>query len=234
VQYRAGLDGGKRVADTVGEGSEGFGKDGRKANGGWERGGAGLRGTAQKSLVEVWAMSKGKSGGGKRKHQSLVEEDGQTSKKTKMGNEQVGVGVGGRKMPQLKKDDIEVAVIESDQAAHIPHLDSETKHEDKSESTIQPQPQPQTKLFSGLVFYLNGSTGPLVSDHKLKQLIASHGGTLSISLGRRTVTHVILGTANGLQGRGHIGAGGGLAASKMHKEIVKKGGKSVRFVKAEW
>jgi hypothetical protein len=58
-QYRGGLGGGwKRVADTVGAGSEDFGKDGRKANGGWKKGAKGLRTGGQKSLAEVWGASK--------------------------------------------------------------------------------------------------------------------------------------------------------------------------------
>jgi hypothetical protein len=46
------------VADTVGAGSEDFGKDGRKANGGWEKGAKGLRNSGQKSLAEVWGATK--------------------------------------------------------------------------------------------------------------------------------------------------------------------------------
>lgn len=58
-QYKGGLSGGgKRVADTVGAGSEDFGKDGRKENGGWERGAKGLRTGCQKSLADVWSVSK--------------------------------------------------------------------------------------------------------------------------------------------------------------------------------
>jgi hypothetical protein len=58
-QYKGGLGGGgKRVADTVGAGSEDFGKDGRKENGGWEKGAKGLRTGGQQSLVEVWGASK--------------------------------------------------------------------------------------------------------------------------------------------------------------------------------
>jgi hypothetical protein len=60
-------------------------------------------------------------------------------------------------------------------------------------------------------------------------MLAAHGATHSISLGRRSVTHILLGTAN-LQG----GAGGGLAATKMQKEMTKSGGKAVKFITAEW
>lgn len=88
---------------------------------------------------------------------------------------------------------------------------------------------PEKLLFAGLCFYINGSTAPLVSDHKLKQLLASHGAKHSIALGRRTVTHVILGTTstNG-------GAGGGLASSKIQKEMLRTGGKTVKFINAHW
>ena len=58
-QYRAGLTGGgKRVADTVGAGSPEFGTDGRKENGGWEKGAKGLRTGGQRSLVDIWRATK--------------------------------------------------------------------------------------------------------------------------------------------------------------------------------
>lgn len=85
------------------------------------------------------------------------------------------------------------------------------------------------QIFAGLCFYLNGSTAPLVSDHKLKQLCAAHGARHSISLGRRTVTHIILGRVNA-----NGGVGGGLAATKIQKEIARTGAKAVKFISAEW
>jgi hypothetical protein len=57
-QFKSGNNGGKRVADTVGAGSEAFGKDGRKENGGWEKDAKGLRTGGQKGLAEVWGASK--------------------------------------------------------------------------------------------------------------------------------------------------------------------------------
>lgn len=98
-----------------------------------------------------------------------------------------------------------------------------------SDLTDTPLNLPEKQILAGLCFYVNGSTAPLVSDHKLKHMLAAHGGQHSIALGRRSVTHVILGTANT-----HGGAGGGLAASKIHKEIARTGGKAVKFVTAEW
>jgi hypothetical protein len=55
-------------------------------------------------------------------------------------------------------------------------------------------------------------------------MLSAHGASHSISLGRRTVSHVILGTT----------CGGGLAATKMQKEFAKTKGKGVKFVTAEW
>lgn len=58
-QYKGCLaGGGNRVQDTVGAGSEDFGKDGRKENGGWERCAKGLKTGGQKSSAEFWSVSK--------------------------------------------------------------------------------------------------------------------------------------------------------------------------------
>ena len=76
---------------------------------------------------------------------------------------------------------------------------------------------------------MNGSTAPHVSDHKLKHMLSAHGGRHSIALGRRTVTHVVLGAANTIRG-----GGGGLAATKMQKEVARTGGKAIKYVTVEW
>ncbi|KAG5973481.1 hypothetical protein E4U58_004990 [Claviceps cyperi] len=79
-------------------------------------------------------------------------------------------------------------------------------------------------IFSGTSIYVNGSTFPHISDHKLKYLITQHGGSMALHLGRRTVTHVVLGTS----GRG------GLAGGKMDKEVRRMRGCGVYFVGVEW
>jgi hypothetical protein len=93
-------------------------------------------------------------------------------------------------------------------------------------------PHPPRRIFDGLVIYVNGSTYPLVSDHKLKQLLSQNGANLSIHLGRRKVTHVILGRPSGRSQA--PGAGGGLASGKLDKEIKKMGGRGIKFVGVEW
>ncbi|CAJ2502853.1 Uu.00g102470.m01.CDS01 [Anthostomella pinea] len=85
-------------------------------------------------------------------------------------------------------------------------------------------------MFDGVVVYVNGSTHPLISDHKLKHVLAEHGAKMSSHLGRRKVTHIILGRPAGGKG----GAGGGLAGGKLQKEIQKVGGCGVKFVGVEW
>lgn len=85
-------------------------------------------------------------------------------------------------------------------------------------------------IFDGLVVYVNGSTHPLISDHKLKQVLSENGARMSLHLGRRRVTHVILGRP-GTVGRG---AGGGLAGGKLEREVKRVGGCGIKYVGVEW
>ncbi|EAQ92344.1 hypothetical protein CHGG_00579 [Chaetomium globosum CBS 148.51] len=100
----------------------------------------------------------------------------------------------------------------------------EASEEDNLRRTQEP------KIFDGLVIYVNGSTHPLVSDIKLKRLVSEHGARMSLHLGRRQVTHVILGKPSGPNG----GAGGGLAGGKLEREIRRVGGCGIKFVGVEW
>lgn len=115
-------------------------------------------------------------------------------------------------------------VVDANSTMRIERGKADTAHESKPE---------RRKIFQDLRIYINGSTAPMVSDHRLKQLLAEHGGQISIALGRRSVTHVILGTPNGARG-GVQGAGGGLAAGKIQKEIKRVGGCGVKYVGVEW
>ena len=115
------------------------------------------------------------------------------------------------------------------------------------------------KLFDGLCFYINGSTAPTVSDHRLKYLIAENGGRIAVALARKSVTHVVLGvpedrpstssssssTSSGVSSlvsqasKSHTAihsgrCGGGLSATKLQKEIRRVGGHAVKYVTAEW
>lgn len=85
-------------------------------------------------------------------------------------------------------------------------------------------------LFEGVTVYVNGSTHPVISDHRLKRVLIENGARMSIHLGRRQVTHVIIGKPGGVG----VGAGGGLAGGKLEKEIRKLGGCSVKYVSVEW
>jgi hypothetical protein len=87
-----------------------------------------------------------------------------------------------------------------------------------------------SKIFTGTTIYINGSTLPQISDHKLKSLLAAHGATIAIGMARRTVSHVIIGQP----GTMWQGAGGGLAAGKLQGEIERGGWKGVRVVGVDW
>lgn len=92
------------------------------------------------------------------------------------------------------------------------------------------KPKKPRGVFQDLGFYINGSTAPLVSDHRLKQLLAENGGRICLGLARRSVTHVIIGRPNGTHG----GAGGGLSGTKIEKEIQRVRGCGIKFISVEW
>ncbi|OJK03358.1 hypothetical protein ASPACDRAFT_56783 [Aspergillus aculeatus ATCC 16872] len=93
------------------------------------------------------------------------------------------------------------------------------------------EPMNNKKVFSSLTIHINGQTTPLISDHALKRLLVSQGATLSLSLSRK-ITHVIIGVPNA--GPGNGGAGGGLAATKIQKELQRGGWKGVKIVGVQW
>ncbi|TAQ84995.1 hypothetical protein B7494_g6684 [Chlorociboria aeruginascens] len=107
-------------------------------------------------------------------------------------------------------------------------LTAQRKKEDDLKDEVKSR---KRGIFDGLVIFINGSTHPVVSDHRLKQLLAENGARLSIHLGRKQVTHVILGRPCGTRG---FGAGGGLAGGKLEKEIKMVGGCGVKYVDVEW
>jgi len=193
---RTGGGGQKHVSDLVGAGSEGFGKDGRKENGGWEAGAPGLR-------EKGWQDIRGILGSSRKQPSGSMESD-VVEKKRRVNSE-----------PAATRTMASGTATTSTQVPDSTSPDGGGSGEDKE--------PPQ--IFRGLTMYLNGSTMPLVSDHRLKQLWVQHGGDASIALGRRTVTHVIL---------GEKGAGGGLAATKIQKENTTVRGKGIKYVSAQW
>lgn len=221
-QYTSGLGGGKRVSDTVGAGSEDFGKDGRLENGAWARGASGLRTGGQQSIWESMKVNK------------AVERP---AKKVKLEEDLKPTGVVNPFTPFRKQDGTiretswtsheERRDLEIEPLALKSKIDLGTSSELPQEISTVQAPVPQ--IFAGLTIYINGSTAPIISDHKLKYLLSSHGAHTSVALGRRTVTHVIVGRTNGFGG-----CGGGLAGSKIHKEITRMGGKGIKFVTADW
>lgn len=111
-----------------------------------------------------------------------------------------------------------------------PESTSSAQLDAEGKTSIDEPLKPTRALFDGVVVYINGSTAPLVSDHKLRRILADNGARLSLHLGRRQVTHVIVGKP----ASGALGSGGGLAGGKLEREIKKMGGCSVRIVGVEW
>ncbi|KAH0847025.1 BRCT domain-containing protein [Fonsecaea pedrosoi] len=224
----SGRGGDRHLADLVGAGSENFGLDGRKANGDWEEG-------SQQGLRETgWQDIRDLMGGCKKRLSERGGEDGEPGKKRlRAGQGQSHDGprhqhrhkgeTGESCRSSIRRQQDKAALLADNR--NNPNTDhtttTGTAGADAGSSSSQP---PQ--IFRNLTIYLNGSSFPVVSDHKLKHLVAQHGGNASISLGRRTVTHVVLGTS--------AAGGGGLAGGKIQKEVRLVHGKGVKYVTAQW
>jgi hypothetical protein len=58
-------------------------------------------------------------------------------------------------------------------------------------SGAEEPPVSKRGIFDGLTIYVNGCTSPLISDHKLKYLLAENGAKISMHLARKQATLVI-------------------------------------------
>jgi hypothetical protein len=208
------------VADTVGAGSENFGKDGRTATGGWVKGAKGLRGDGQQSILECWAKV------------------GKGDNSLKAAAPQKGVS---------EAQDLNPLDLESDPD---PDLFEGRDTSEYEEDEHQPDSSSSKRIMTSTIFrnttiYINGYTGPLVSDHRLRYLINQHGGNSSLGLARRSVTHVILGKrdtqSSGSAELGHTQnvpgkawAGGSLAGTKLQKEMALSKVSGIKYVSAAW
>ncbi|KAM3414288.1 hypothetical protein BST61_g10941 [Cercospora zeina] len=246
-QFSAGSGGGKRMNDTVGAGSLDFGQDGRTENAGWEVGAKGLRTGGQQSIWESMKVKKEEEEGSERPAKRMKSEPSTSRPSTVVSpftpyRKQDGtIRQSSWTSHELSPSDLLEPIYtpeRTDESAEVmlkqeqgpmqpPALPDITAEPADNEDGVAKKPA-APQIFTNLTIYINGCTAPH-SDHKLKHLIRTHGGNLSISLGRRTVTHVILGKINA-----NGGCGGGLAGSKIQKEIATLRGKSVKFVSAEW
>ncbi|KAL8358610.1 hypothetical protein RB598_003055 [Gaeumannomyces tritici] len=89
-------------------------------------------------------------------------------------------------------------------------------------------------IFDGLVVYVNGSAHPHTSDHRLKRVLAENGARMTVHLGRRQVTHVILGHPASASPAAAVGAGRGLAGGKLEREILRTRGCGIKYVDVHW
>jgi hypothetical protein len=217
-----GRGGARHVSHLVGVGNENLSRDGRKGNEDWGKSAPGLRGDACRDIRDMMQGTRKKGSEGtaesstsKKKATTTIEHEDGGSQGTSEGlQDWQGKLSTDKSYPQLRKALGWSTVVATE------------KPDDGGPSTTPPprtpDPPPPPQIFSGLNIYLNGSTLPHISDHKLKHLLAQHGANISIALGRRTVTHVILSDK------------GRLAAGKIQKEVTKVGGKGVKFVGVRW
>ncbi|KAI0813171.1 BRCA1 C terminus domain-containing protein [Xylaria sp. FL0064] len=206
-QYTGGAGGGKRVSDTVGEGSQN-----------WDSKAKALitpemRSRARSSVLDMLAKP------GTMKPSSASSSSGPTRPAT----------------PNSALDSASESQKSTTGSLGPRQMTAEerlTAQREKEDAAREQAKRPR-RIFDGVVVYINGSTHSLISDHKLKHVLAEHGGSMSSHLGRRKVTHVILGRP-AAAGYGSGGAGGGLAGGKLQREISKIGGSAVKFVGVQW
>jgi hypothetical protein len=246
------------LADTVGAGSEDFGKEGRKVNGSWRDGLEGLRDKTQKSIEDVLSTEKQEGEKHKaeeqqrplKKHEDESGEDFELRKAIAASLHETTH----TPTPEPDADadaDLERAmqasmadpcarpdpdlIPPSNQADYYSTAQSaEEASALANEDNLSPEDHQPKQIFHSLVFYVNGSTAPLISDHRLKYLISSRGGHLSISHARKQVTHVIIGNPHNHHSSTGKGTGGALASTKIQREITRHRGKGVKFVGAQW
>ncbi len=199
-QFRAGNSGGARISDSVGRGSEAF--DARLG-----------------MLVPMEVRARAANSVA-----DMLRKPGTMSVSSRPGLP-VGKGAGNKANGQGCKGSGGDDQITAEERLALARQAEDKAHEDDKAKRAR-----ERNIFDSLVIYVNGSTLPLVSDHKLKHLLSEHGARISLHLGRRQVTHVILGNPAGPNG----GAGGGLAGGKLEKEIRRVGGCGIKFVGVEW
>ncbi|KAI9801046.1 MAG: hypothetical protein M1825_003581 [Sarcosagium campestre] len=216
-QFGAGNGGGVgRVADTVGAGSEAFGRDGRKPNGDWEAGAPGLREKGWQSVGEMLKRTRSRE----TSKDTTGAESSEAGEVMKEGDSRM------TRSQSRRVDPADSMMIPAATATSSTMISS-------TSSLASDHPTVRSRLFDSLTFYINGSTAPAISDHRLKHLIAEHGGRIAIGLARRSVTHVVLGQQNGGRAASK-GAGGGLAATKIQKEVRRVRGCGVKYIDVEW
>ena len=212
AQFRGGASGGRgRVSDRVGAGSEH-----------WD--------PAARALVTPEARARARHSVADMLARPGTMKSVAVSRPSSSGVPPVGPGPG---LEEAGSRDAGVSKAEEQLVG--PREAEDTR--DETEEERPPLRPPTRRIFDGVVVYVNGSTHPTISDHRLKQVLAEHGARLSVHFGRRHVTHVILGRSVG-GGSSHGGAGGGLAATKLQREARRAGGGSgggaVKFVGVEW
>ncbi|KAI1745145.1 BRCA1 C terminus domain-containing protein [Xylaria scruposa] len=202
-QFTGGAGGGKRVSDTVGEGSSNYDPQ-------------------MKAVITPEARSRAQCS-----VLDMLANPG--TMKPSLSSSASGLSSMGDPVPASTSS-------ESRNGKSINLSSSEMTAEDRlmarrrEEDAAREQAKQSRKIFDGVVVYLNGSTHPLISDHKLKHVLAENGASMSSHLGRRKVTHVILGRPVA----GGSGSGGGLAGGKLQREISKIGGPAVKYVGVQW
>lgn len=230
-QFRAGPSGGERILDTVGVGSKDYNETLKMLVP------KELRMRAQKSVADMLrnpgSMKPSlKTSVMAREEENEDEGDDGMTEEERLAFAQMEEGVTEKDDGLTREERLAFARMEEEERQmEKPQLGPLDQNDAMISKESQDAPKQQRKIFDGLTIYINGSTHPHISDHALKHLLAENGANMSLHLGRRKVTHVILGKPAGP--RSGVGVGG-LAGGKLEKEIRRVRGCGVKFVGVEW
>lgn len=241
-QFRAGHGGGERISDTVGAGSKDYDKRLRMVVPSEVRARAAtsvldmLRGPAAKGKQPggVVAPAKASASAASRpttttttKATTAAEAAAACTERTAPQRSSTGAsnsfGYGVQSAPPSPSRTRAATAEET--------LAAQRKAEDEAREDRRNRPK---GIFDGLVIYVNGSMHPHISDHRLKHVLAENGARMTIHLGRRQVTHVILGRPASASSASVGGAGGGLAGGKLEREISRTRGCGIKYVDVHW
>jgi hypothetical protein len=239
AQFRGGASGGARVHDTVGAGALGY--DAKTGVLVTPEARARARSSVADMLVRPGSMRKtmeaaagagtatGVRGSSCLSASSSSSLRGPAWPTASANNDSSTSGRSSATVSTMDKESGHGSLTGEDRLVARRRADGRADEQDDEQDDVVKSTGPRG-IFHGVVVYVNGSTHPVISDHRLKHVLAEHGARMSAHLGRRQVTHVILGRPTG----GGRGAGGGLAGGKLQREIQRVGGCGVKFVDVEW
>jgi len=156
-QFGGWATGGARLADTVGAGSEDFGKDGRLEDGSWVKGAPGLGGKGQISVVEAFRVKKvGVEDTATEKAKAKVMVDGTREQELDL----FGIPSAQPLREASSQVQEQVSSCGDELLGENSSPDEQAKETHQEQDTEGATTSKPPQVFAGTCIYINGSTYP--------------------------------------------------------------------------